>query len=333
MGSQDKISQKCFSFLILLFLFIILVLSLTLDISTVAAWSAPREPVKIPPIIIVTSPHQGTYTTSNVTLNFSVDAPASWYREGRPDEYFKNITYRVDANLPKLIWTTGQVNSNITPGEFTYNIFGLGNGLHTIIIDVTISSPYDIFSPGDPHGHFGNTEIWNSNKTISFTIKTPETAPSPAGLTLYSPLNMTYSSSIVVCNGTFVCPKGFQSSLNYSIDGKYMDGLPWKLDPNSIFDPDIYIINGSFLLPQLSNGSHQLSIGVLEELLDNSNINSPRLINSTSWINTIYFSISSSQPTNPTPTVPEFSILVILPLLVGMLFVALMLRHRKLQAN
>ena len=127
-----------------------------------------------------------------------------------------------------------------------------------------------------------------------------------SGLTLYSPVNTTYSSNVLECNGTFDSPKRVQSSLNYSLDGKYMEGLPWKFNPDSIANINTYTIDGSFQLPQLSDGTHQLSIGILEEQLDNSNINSPRVINSTSWVNTVYFSISTTQPSNPTPTPDSF---------------------------
>jgi hypothetical protein len=162
----------------------------------------------------------------------------------------------------------------------------------------------------------------NSTEPITFS----------SGLTLYSPVNTTYSSNIIECNGTFNCPKGVQSSLNYSLDGKNLEGLPWKLDPNSISIPDIYTIDGSFDLPQLPDGSHQLSIGILEELFNNSNINSPRLINSSSWVNTVYFTIYSNQSTNPTsaptPTVPEFSSLMILPLFAFVLACVVLVSFR-----
>jgi hypothetical protein len=153
-----------------------------------------------------------------------------------------------------------------------------------------------------------------SNEPITFS----------SGLTLYSPLNKTYSSNVIECNGSFDCPKGVQSSLNYSVDGKNTDGLPWKLDPNSIADPIIYTIDGSFQLPKLSDGSHKLSIGILEELLDNSNINSPKLINSTSWINTVYFEID-------TTTVPEFpsTILTIGFLIMITVALAVVVKRRK----
>ena len=140
-----------------------------------------------------------------------------------------------------------------------------------------------------------------------------------SGLTLYSPVNTTYNSNVVECNGTFNCPKGVQSSLNYSIDGQYQGGLPWSLNPNSIPIPEYYTVNGSFQLPQLPNGSHQLSIGIDEELYS-GNITADTLISQTTWVNTVYFTIDSSQPTptltptltpnitpTPTPTVPEFN--------------------------
>jgi hypothetical protein len=96
--------------------------------------------------------------------------------------------------------------------------------------------------------------------------------------------------------------------------------------------PTYYTVDGSFQLPQLANGSHQLSIG-LEE-------GGPS--NRTTWINTIYFTIGSSQPTptlNPTltptisptvtPTVPEFPALAILLLFNSVFIIAVKLRHRK----
>jgi hypothetical protein len=173
----------------------------------------------------------------------------------------------------------------------------------------------------------------DSNELITFS----------SGLTLYSPVNTTYSSSIIECNGTFDCPKGVTSSLNYSIDGKYQEGLPWKLDVNSIGNPDIYTIVGSFQLPQLSNGTHQLSIGIDEALYSQpvfdefgrAMIKQPELINSSSWVNTVYFTIGSSQPT-PTPYHAADALISVLKIaIVATVIVAVIVslvfyrRHRK----
>jgi hypothetical protein len=168
----------------------------------------------------------------------------------------------------------------------------------------------------------------DSNSPITFS----------SGLTLYSPVNTTYSSNVVECNGTFNCPKGVQCSLNFSIDGQDQGGLPWSLNPNSIAIPEYYTVNGSFQLPQLPNGSHQLSIGIDEEVSNSSGI----LINRTTWVNTVYFTIDSSQPTptltpTPTPTitptaspaVPEFPTLIILPLFTSAILLSLVFARKR----
>jgi len=189
MGGHGKIGQRSSSLFMLLFLLSIFELLSSFGTTAVAAFTYPTEPVKIPPIVTVQSPQQGTYTSSNVTLKFSVNAPESWYKDGAPLVFFRNVTYQVDSNAPVLIWTTGRSYANITPGELTHNIAGLGRGSHTILINVTISSVYDIFGSGDPHGHFSKEDIWNATKTISFNIgtapstaetSTPKPTPSPS---------------------------------------------------------------------------------------------------------------------------------------------------------
>ena len=177
----------------------------------------------------------------------------------------------------------------------------------------------------------------------AITVKADSNTPLSflSGLTLYSPTNTTYSSNVVECNGTFNWPKPFQVSLNYSIDGEDQGALLWNLDVNSISIPDYSTIAGSFPLPQLSNGVHQLSVGIDEELFNNTGA-SHELINQTSWVNTVYFTISASQPTptltatpipttitTPIPTVPEFSWIAILPLFISILSIALLQKASK----
>ena len=151
----------------------------------------------------------------------------------------------------------------------------------------------------------------DSNEPITFS----------SGLTLYSPVNTTYSSKVVECNGTFTGPRDYEIFLNYSIDGNYQGALPWTLNPNSLNNPATYTLEWSFQLPQLPKGSHQLSIGIEEQLFNSAGA----LINQTTWVNTVYFTIGSSQP----PNVPEFSLLAILPLIIAILSIAVILRHRK----
>ncbi len=151
----------------------------------------------------------------------------------------------------------------------------------------------------------------DSNEPLTFS----------SGLTLYSPVNTTYSSKVVECNGTFTGPRDYEIFLNYSIDGNYQGALPWTLNPASINNPSTYTLEWSFQLPQLPKGSHQLSIGIDEELFNSTGT----LIDQTTRVNTVYFTTGSSQP----PTVPELSLLAILPLIITVLSIAVILRHRK----
>jgi hypothetical protein len=141
-----------------------------------------------------------------------------------------------------------------------------------------------------------------------------------SGLTLYSPLNTTYSSTVLECNGTFVGPIEYEASLNYSIDGNYQGSLPWTLNQN-LTNSATYTLEWAFQLPQLTKGAHQLSIGVEEQLFSSAGV----LEKQTTSVNTVGFTINRSQPT---PTVFEFSLVAILLLIVAVLLITLYLRHR-----
>jgi hypothetical protein len=151
-----------------------------------------------------------------------------------------------------------------------------------------------------------------------------------SGLTLYSPVNTTYSSNIVDCNCSFNYPRGAMLYFNYSIDGKYQDTVPLVLNPSSNASAPTGMADGVFQLPELLNGSHQLSIGIEEDLVNGATVNK------TGWINSVYFVISSSQtsPTltpilTPTPTVPEFPSLIIVTIIAMMLALAILVSKRK----
>lgn len=163
----------------------------------------------------------------------------------------------------------------------------------------------------------------DSNEPVTFS----------SGLTLYSPVNTTYSSNVVECNGTFNWPKPYQLSLNYCIDGEDQGALLWSIDANTISIPEYTTMSGSFQLPQLSNGPHQLSIGIDEEWFNNTGT-TRELISKTTWVNPVYFTIASSQPTptlspTTTPNIPEISWLVILPLFISAFLVAVKLKNQK----
>ena len=132
-----------------------------------------------------------------------------------------------------------------------------------------------------------------------------------SGLTIYSPVNMTYNAYNLALNVTLngagtlngIDP---QISMNYNIDGSYSGDVPLK------WDGEYHVVTAAVAtisLPKLSNGPHELTIylyGLNQESY------TPRYL---SFTYTVYFSTTGNPPTpSPTPTVPEFSTWIILPL-------------------
>ena len=73
-------------------------------------------------------------------------------------------------------------------------------------------------------------------------------------------------------------------------------------------------------LPYLSEGQHSIRIAVITDAW--------QLPIYKELAQTIYFNINTS---SPTPTVPEFSWLMILPLFLSLLFIVVLIRKRKLR--
>jgi hypothetical protein len=142
----------------------------------------------------------------------------------------------------------------------------------------------------------------------------------PSGLYLISPLNTTYTDNRLTLNVYF--DMGIQTKLNYSIDdGLYSGDIPLTYLNNSEI---MYISNyqGIVPLPQLSDGSHVLTMIVDAELNDFHGANPPgapfKANNAEGtnfaaiWVHTIYFSVDTSKATQnptvsatPTPTAIE----------------------------
>ena len=130
------------------------------------------------------------------------------------------------------------------------------------------------------------------------------------GVTVYSPVNATYDSNFLTLNLTCGCGAGLQISLNYTIDGAYEGAIPLVYNGTSGFQL-IAIETGTVQLPELSAGSHCLTIYEQATLNDYHGANppgSPFQSTSTggadyvaSWVDPIYFSIDSSSFT-PTST-------------------------------
>lgn len=128
-----------------------------------------------------------------------------------------------------------------------------------------------------------------------------------SGVVIFSPLNRTYNSRFLTLNLTFGVGLGVESSLNYSIDGKY-EGLINLVAKNPT---EIHVINevtGYVTLPELSEGSHQLTVNVLSGIYDYHGANPPGApFKQTSpdssdyvasWAHKIYFTVDTKSESN-----------------------------------
>jgi hypothetical protein len=107
------------------------------------------------------------------------------------------------------------------------------------------------------------------------------------GVTLFSPIDRTYNSSFLTLNFSFACGLGMRYSLNYYIDGEYGGPMPYVIkNPEELHV--IYYATGLVELPELSEGSHRLTVNLL--VSPSSNHIKP------SYVDTVYFSIDLTPP-------------------------------------
>ena len=154
-----------------------------------------------------------------------------------------------------------------------------------------------------------------------------------SGVTLFSPLNVTYSSRFQYLNLTFDQGVGLHCSLNYSVDGADKGSIPLATEDTGFHIT--YKMTGLVALPELSEGSHNLSIDVSCRLDDYHGANPPGApFTPTSpgssdyiatWTHTIYFTIDAS--------IPEFPSWLILPFLLFCCLVTGAFRKKLISSN
>jgi hypothetical protein len=146
-----------------------------------------------------------------------------------------------------------------------------------------------------------------------------------SGTTIYSPINITYNSKFLTLNLTFGVGLGVDCSLNYSIDGDHEGPIPLVAQNPT----EIHIINkmtGLVSLPELSEGSHCLTVNVLCGIYDYHGANplgspfTPIYPNSSdyiaTWAHTIYFTIDTSIPEFPLLTPVSIMLVAVLAIVI-----------------
>ncbi|MCW4021737.1 MAG: hypothetical protein NWF02_01040 [Candidatus Bathyarchaeota archaeon] len=141
----------------------------------------------------------------------------------------------------------------------------------------------------------------------------PESMTFTSGVTLYSPLNTTYPSKLLTLNLTAVVGRGIDCTINYNIDNQHTGTVPYTF----MFPTDLHIQNkvkGTVNLPELTEGTHNLTIQVECGIYDYNGVSppgppfAPKSPNSTdyiaTWTDTIQFTINTNDQ-----QIPEFSAL------------------------
>jgi hypothetical protein len=120
----------------------------------------------------------------------------------------------------------------------------------------------------------------------------------PSGVTVYSPLNMTYNSRYLTLNLALYSAGSMgsidpQVSMTYSVDGKYNGSVPLEVS-----NPGLHVVTnaaGLVNLPELPVGSHCLTIYLYGH---NQKSYDPKYL---SYVDTVYFSISADASDVPPP--------------------------------
>ena len=130
--------------------------------------------------------------------------------------------------------------------------------------------------------------------------------------TLYSPLNRTYNSRLLNLSLTFSAGLGIKYSLSYNIDGEHEGDIPFKIEnPKELHV--IYRANGYLMLPELSEGTHNLTINLLASGYQFGN---PYFTGS------VQFTIKTQSQPN---IIPEFESSTILLLILSGIIIAFLL--------
>jgi hypothetical protein len=223
-----------------------------------------NDPDPNPPSISVQSPkHNQIYNSTDIWLNFTVAKPETWF--------VYNVAYGCQGEIKFVRYTLdGQESANISANdiawgdyksplgrtlEFSINLTELPEGLHNLML---IAEGTYYYYNRTLQQVLTNTVVGNSSE-IGFTVDTV-----PPEITILSVKNETYYTTEMPLN--FKLDEA-ASSMAYSLNGEAA-----------------VTISGNVTLPELSYGSHNLTLYATD------------MAGNTATSKTVYFSVESSKP-------------------------------------
>jgi parallel beta-helix repeat protein len=227
-------------------------------------------------------------------------------------------------------------NFTIAGGQYGINIYGT----HNVIANNSISSVNNgIYSIDQPTGAItlsGSSNVISGNNFANDVIGINFIGGLPTVICSY---NLIIGNTFVDCSLALLF---YDSSFNVIYHNNFIANAKSVVDSGLGVYPQVVSLN-SWDNGYPSGGNywsdyHTKYSNAIE--IDNSGIgNKPYIINSNNTDNYPLLKLFSNRPTignvttsptaSPTPTVPELSWLVIFPLMVSMLSVAVIVRHRK----
>ena len=165
------------------------------------------------------------------------------------------------------------------------------------------------------------------SQTSKVYAESPESITFTSRVTLYSPINKTYSSKFLILNITSWVGIGVTCTMSYNIDNQYRGNIP--LIPQH--PKELHMLNevaGNVTLPELTEGTHNLTLQVVSSIR-NSRIkiseipvvpkSSNYTFNTATWTHTIQFNINTQEqeiPEFPTQKILILTILTTTTLLI-----------------
>ena len=287
------------------------------------------------PSLYVMGPSKVLYGPTSASFNFSVETHVSM------DTTIVSINHSLDKspnitsnNLKLTYWSPPIANLPNNHKQYACSIAlnSLGQGNHTLkvyAVDekgwvmsrtmdfLVTANSVKVYSPAGPS--VNPSDYANSTPTPTPTPSVTKAAyPFISGINISEPKNTTYLSEenlTLEVNFTAWVHYNINYFVTYILDGGNNSIIiPYEYIPNQ--DRFVGIIKGSVALPKLSEGVHNIT--VLAQAQGSATTSSSSLVT---------FSVIS--PISPTPSVPEFSWVTIIALFFSVLFIAVILKHRK----
>ena len=166
-------------------------------------------------------------------------------------------------NATKFLWLVKTDQNGNVQYSKTHNSYGYYNNAFVI---QTNNQNYAIAATTKTDENTDYNILFFTTQNSEDQIPdSPESMTFTSGVTLYSPVNITYSSKLLTLNLTAVVGRGIDCTINYNIDNQHTGTVPYTfMFPDELHDLHIQNkVKGTVNLPELTEGTHNLTLQVV----------------------------------------------------------------------